>query len=85
MVAEGHVNKEIASTLCLSIKTVEKHRQQLMDKLSIHDIASLTRYAIANGLVECSVPARVVPPLRRATEPAPRRPRNSTARARESR
>jgi DNA-binding NarL/FixJ family response regulator len=54
MVAEGHVNKEIAATLYLSIKTVEKHRQQLMDKLGIHDVASLTRYAIANGFVECS-------------------------------
>jgi hypothetical protein len=52
MVAEGHVNKQIASTLSLSIKTVEKHRQQLMDKLNIHDIAGLTRYAIAHGVVE---------------------------------
>jgi DNA-binding NarL/FixJ family response regulator len=52
MVAEGHVNKQIAATLSLSIKTVEKHRQQLMDKLDIHDIAGLTRYAIAHGVVE---------------------------------
>jgi len=52
LVAEGHVNKQIASTLSLSIKTVEKHRQQLMDKLNIHDIAGLTRYAIAHGAVE---------------------------------
>ena len=52
MVAEGHVNKQIASALNLSIKTVEKHRQQLMDKLNIHDIAGLTRYAIAHGVVE---------------------------------
>jgi DNA-binding NarL/FixJ family response regulator len=52
MVAEGHVNKQIAATLSLSIKTVEKHRQQLMDKLNIHDIAGLTRYAIAHGVVE---------------------------------
>ncbi len=52
MVAEGHVNKQIASALCLSIKTVEKHRQQLMDKLDIHDIAGLTRYAISHGVVE---------------------------------
>jgi DNA-binding NarL/FixJ family response regulator len=54
MVAEGHVNKQIAATLNLSIKTVEKHRQQLMDKLDIHDIAGLTRYAIAHGIVESS-------------------------------
>ncbi len=52
MVAEGHVNKQIAAMLSLSIKTVEKHRQQLMDKLNIHDIAGLTRYAIAHGVVE---------------------------------
>jgi DNA-binding NarL/FixJ family response regulator len=52
MAAEGHVNKQIASALNLSIKTVEKHRQQLMDKLNIHDIAGLTRYAIAHGIVE---------------------------------
>jgi DNA-binding NarL/FixJ family response regulator len=52
MVAEGSVNKQIAATLNLSIKTVEKHRQQLMDKLNIHDVAGLTRYAIAHGFVE---------------------------------
>jgi DNA-binding NarL/FixJ family response regulator len=52
LVAEGHVNKQIASALCISIKTVEKHRQQLMNKLDIHDIAGLTRYAISRGVVE---------------------------------
>jgi DNA-binding NarL/FixJ family response regulator len=52
LVAEGHVNKQIASALCISIKTVEKHRQQLMNKLDIHDIAGLTRYAISHGVVE---------------------------------
>ncbi len=52
MVAEGHVNKQIAAALSLSIKTIEKHRQQLMDKLNIHDIAGLTRYAISHGSVE---------------------------------
>jgi len=38
--------------LNISIKTVEKHRQQLMNKLNIHDIAGLTRYAIAKGVIE---------------------------------
>jgi DNA-binding NarL/FixJ family response regulator len=52
LVAEGHQNKQIASDLCISIKTVEKHRQQLMNKLHIHDIAGLTRYAIAHGMIE---------------------------------
>jgi DNA-binding NarL/FixJ family response regulator len=51
LIAEGWVNKQIASELSLSIKTVEKHRQQLMNKLGIHDIAGLTRYAISKGVV----------------------------------
>jgi DNA-binding NarL/FixJ family response regulator len=61
MVAEGHVNKQIAATLNLSIKTVEKHRQQLMDKLDVHDIAGLTRYAIAHGVVESTGRIRGAP------------------------
>ncbi len=52
MIAEGNSNKEIARLLRLSIKTVEKHRQALMDKLDIHEIATLTRYAVFNGFVE---------------------------------
>jgi DNA-binding NarL/FixJ family response regulator len=55
LVAEGHVNKQIASELGISIKTVEKHRQHLMEKLNIHDIAGLTRFAIAAGIIESSV------------------------------
>lgn len=54
LVAEGYVNKEIAAELSISIKTVEKHRQQVMDKLNIHDVAGLTRFAIARGIVESS-------------------------------
>jgi DNA-binding NarL/FixJ family response regulator len=49
MIAEGKANKQIAAELCISRKTVEKHRQHLMDKLNIHNIAGLTRYAIATG------------------------------------
>lgn len=52
LIAEGQANKQIADELKISIKTVEKHRQQLMVKLGIHDIAGLTRYAIATGVVE---------------------------------
>jgi DNA-binding NarL/FixJ family response regulator len=55
LIAEGKPNKETADLLHISIKTVEKHRQKLMDKLEIHDTASLTRYAIANGIIESSV------------------------------
>jgi DNA-binding NarL/FixJ family response regulator len=54
LIAEGHVNKQIASELSISIKTVEKHRQHLMEKLNIHEIAGLTRYAIAAGVIESS-------------------------------
>ena len=56
LVAEGYANKQIAAELSISIKTVEKHRQQAMNKLNIYDIAGLTRYAIAKGWVERSTP-----------------------------
>jgi len=52
LIAEGKTNKQIAAELFLSIKTVEKHRQQVMNRLNIHDIAGLTRYAMAKGLIE---------------------------------
>lgn len=55
LVAEGAANKQIAAELGISIKTVEKHRQQLMDKLDIHDTAGLTRHAIATGVIESSI------------------------------
>jgi DNA-binding NarL/FixJ family response regulator len=59
MIAEGHVNKQIAAELGISIKTVEKHRQHLMEKLNIHDIAGLTRFAIATGIIESSVQSTI--------------------------
>jgi DNA-binding NarL/FixJ family response regulator len=52
LIAEGYSSKQIAGLLSVSIKTVEKHRQALMDKLDIHEIASLTRYAVSNGIVD---------------------------------
>ena len=52
LIAEGYATKQIAGMLYLSIKTVEKHRQDLMNTLNIHNIASLTRYAVSNGVVE---------------------------------
>ncbi len=51
LIANGLATKEIASDLRLSIKTVEKHRQAVMDKLDIHEIASLTRYAANKGML----------------------------------
>jgi two-component system response regulator NreC len=51
MIAEGHKNKEIADHLCISAKTVEKHRANLMQKLNLHSASSLTAYAVEKGLV----------------------------------
>tara|TARA_Y100000031_G_C8246377_1_gene398230 strand:- start:1263 stop:1859 length:597 start_codon:yes stop_codon:yes gene_type:complete len=51
LVAEGLTSQNIGDRLYISIKTVNKHRQNIMNKLNIHDIAGLTRYAIENGLI----------------------------------
>jgi DNA-binding NarL/FixJ family response regulator len=67
LIAEGFTSPKMARLLSLSLKTVDKHRQALMDKLDIHEIASLTRYAIAIGLVDCnyrSIDRSLAPPLR---------------------
>jgi len=52
LVAEGRTTKEIASILGVSIKTADAHRTHLMQKLNIHDVAGLTRYAIRQGMIE---------------------------------
>ena len=52
LVAEGHSNRSIAQFLSLSVKTVEKHRSNVMRKLDLHNAAMLTAYAIEKGLVE---------------------------------
>ena len=51
LVAEGKTTKEIAAILGVTFKTAESHRAHIMDKLDIHDIASLVRYAVRRGLV----------------------------------
>jgi DNA-binding NarL/FixJ family response regulator len=51
LIAEGYKNKEIAEDLCISLKTVEKHRANLMKKLDLHNAAALTVYAVEKGLV----------------------------------
>jgi DNA-binding NarL/FixJ family response regulator len=50
LIAEGHTTKEIALKLTISVKTAEAYRSELMNTLDVHDIASLTRYAIRTGL-----------------------------------
>jgi DNA-binding NarL/FixJ family response regulator len=55
LIAEGKASKQIAAELSISIKTVEKHRQQVMNKLNIHEIAGLTRYAISKGIIQSDV------------------------------
>ena len=51
LIGEGHKNKEIAEFLCISPKTVEKHRANIMDKLNLHNASALTAYAIEKGLI----------------------------------
>ena len=60
LIAEGKANKETASELGIGMKTVEKHREHLMQKLDIHDTAGLTRYAISAGIIESSVQLTIV-------------------------
>jgi DNA-binding NarL/FixJ family response regulator len=52
LVAEGKSTKEIARILHISVKTIETHRAQLMDRLDIHDVAGLVRFALRVGLVQ---------------------------------
>jgi DNA-binding NarL/FixJ family response regulator len=55
LIAEGKPNKQVATELGVTFKTVDKHRQHLMAKLNIHDVSGLTRYAIAAGIIESKV------------------------------
>jgi len=52
LIAEGHKNKEIAEYLFISVKTVEKHRDNIMKKLNLHSTLALAKFAMENGLVE---------------------------------
>jgi DNA-binding NarL/FixJ family response regulator len=52
LIAEAHTSKEIAKELFISIKTVERHRQNILDKLGMSDRVELTRYAIRRGLIQ---------------------------------
>lgn len=52
LIAEAYTSKEIASALFISVKTVERHRQNILDKLGMRDRVELTRYAIRRGLIQ---------------------------------
>jgi len=52
LIAEAHTSKEIANALFISVKTVERHRQNILDKLGMSDRVELTRYAIRRGLIQ---------------------------------
>ena len=52
LIAEGHSSKEIADVLTISLKTVERHRANMLQKLGMRDRTELTRYAIRAGLIE---------------------------------
>ncbi|MEM8549421.1 MAG: response regulator transcription factor [Verrucomicrobiota bacterium] len=56
LIAESYSTKEVAQKLSISVKTAENHRTNLMKKLDLHDVASLTRYAMQQGLIESSYP-----------------------------
>ena len=53
LVAESKSNKEVATILNISVKTVESHRSNIMEKLGLHSVTELVRYAIRNNIVEC--------------------------------
>lgn len=59
LIAEGYKNKDIADLLCISAKTVEKHRANLMQKLDLHNVSALTAFAMERGLIE----GRSAPPV----------------------
>lgn len=51
LIAENYRNREIGEMLCISVRTVEKHRQNLMNKLNLHSVSALTAFAIDRGLI----------------------------------
>ena len=60
LITEGKANKQIAAELHIGMKTVEKYRERLIEKLNLHSVAGLTRYAISAGIIESSVQLTVV-------------------------
>ena len=72
LIAEGYASKQIAHVLSLAMKTIEKHRQTLMDKLQLHNISDLTRYAVSAGIIESGrLPGGQLPPAPGTPEKQP--------------
>lgn len=61
MIGEGYRGRMIAAALCISMKTVEKHRSNLMHKLDLHSVSALTTYCLEHGLVSTSAAYAAVP------------------------
>lgn len=61
LIAESYSTKEVARKLNISVKTAENHRTNLMKKLDLHDVASLTRYAIQHGIIDTALPNNIQP------------------------
>jgi DNA-binding NarL/FixJ family response regulator len=55
LIAEGKSTKDVAVALSVSVKTVETHRHNIMDKLNLHSVAELTKYAIREGITSVNV------------------------------
>jgi len=60
LIAEGQSNKEVANHLGIGVRTIETHRERIMEKLDIHTIAGLTRFAIRNGVISLEEPRQAV-------------------------
>ena len=60
LIAEGKANKQIAAELGIGMKTVERHREHLMEKINIHGTAGLTRHAISAGIIESIVQLTII-------------------------
>ena len=72
LVTDGMGNRQTASTLHISVKTVEKHRAHIMEKLDIHDIAGLTRFVLTSGIFAAdALPNGMSPPPEARPVPAP--------------
>lgn len=80
LIAEGHGTKQIAALLSISVKTTERHRQTLMEKLKLHKVPDLTRYAVSSGVIDSGR----IPGWPASSAQAPRKRQTNPSRRRES-